>query len=106
MAQENYRLRPQGLNWIPCYICHQGGKDKAQPDVAAFVESREAGERVVAMYELFGLHAEIDFRPSEPNWIQVKVGACERHSPNLARLIELCSDNKIDPSKIVKSLNV
>ncbi len=45
-------------------------------NIAAFVTSKEEGEEVVRW---FGDGAYLDFRPSEPNWIQVKIGACEKH---------------------------
>ena len=105
MAEENYNPRPLGLNWLPCYVCGEGGKDGAQPDMAAFVDSQKAGERVVAIFQELGSQAKLDFRPSEPNWIQVKIGACERHRPNLVKLARLCSkDKKIDLAKIADSL--
>jgi hypothetical protein len=75
--------------------------------MAAFVVNKEAGERVVTMYSELGLHAKLDFRPYEPNWVQVKVGACDKHLPNLKKLTELCSkDNQIDADKIKQSLKV
>jgi hypothetical protein len=105
MAEENYHPRGIGSNWLPCYICNQGGKDKVQSDMSAFVSDKSAGERVVVMYEELGLYAKLDFRPSEPNWVQVKVGACNKHLPNLEKLTETCSkDNKISPFKIAQSL--
>ena len=73
--------------------------------MAAFVTDKEAGERVIALYEKWRLHAKLDFRPSEPNWVQVKVGACDKHLPNLEKLTRLCSeDGKINSAKIVQSL--
>lgn len=39
-------------------------------DCSGFVRSKADGERVV---RLFKGHAYLDYRPSEPNWIQVKV---------------------------------
>ena len=105
MTEEEYRPRGIGCNWLPCYICNQRGKDKVQSDMAAFVNDKEAGERVVVMYEELGLHAKLDFRPYEPMWVQIKVGACDKHLPNLEKLTETCSkDNKISPLKIAQSL--
>jgi hypothetical protein len=105
MAEENYSPRGIGSNRLPCYICNQGGKDKIQFDMSAFVSDKSAGEQVVAMYEELGLHAKLDFRPYEPKWVQVKVGACGKHLPNLEKLTKLCSeDKKINPAKIAQSL--
>ena len=107
MTEENYHPRGLGVNWHPCYICNQGGRTSVQTDMAAFVDNKEAGERIIAMYDRLGLHAVLDYRPTEPNWVQVKVGACKKHTSNLKKLSELCSDDyKINPAKIVKSLNV
>lgn len=39
-------------------------------DLAGYVKSREDGELIVDLFQ--GL-VKIDYRPSEPNWIQVKV---------------------------------
>jgi hypothetical protein len=105
MTEENYSPRGIGSNWLPCYICNQGGGDEVQSDMAAFVDSKSAGERVVAIYEELGLHATLDFRSHEPNWVQVKVGACDKHLSNLEKLTKLCSEDKtITPAKIVQSL--
>ncbi len=107
MAEEMYAPRGLGSNWLPCYICDQGGRSSVQTDMSAFVEDKESGEKVVEMFERFGLHAKLDFRESEPNYVQVKVGTCKKHTPNLKKLVDLCSaDRKIDPAKIVKSLIV
>jgi hypothetical protein len=48
-----------------------------------FVTSKEDGEAVTA---LFKTGARLDYRDYEPNWIQVKVGSCKEHYPNLERL--------------------
>jgi hypothetical protein len=75
--------------------------------MAAVVDSKLAGQKVIQMYLNFGLHAVLDYRENEPDHVQIKVGACKKHLPNLERLAQLCNeDNKIDPSKIVKSLNI
>ena len=51
--------------------------------MAAFVDSKEAGERIVKMFKT---GAFLDYRDYEPNWIQVKVGACFSQAPNLQAL--------------------
>lgn len=55
------------------------------PDVAGFVGSRESGERLVEHLEG---RAKLDFRPSEPNWVQVKLIVEEEHKPVLQRLCD------------------
>jgi hypothetical protein len=68
-----------GLDSTPgCFVC--GGKQGMYNNIAAFVITKAAGERVVAM---FHQGARLDYREHEPDWIQVKIGACNRHLPNL-----------------------
>ncbi len=70
-------------------IHYRGGYYSSQPDMASFVENQEAGKRVVELFETEGSKAFLDSRPSEPNRVQVKIGACKQHLPNLQRLREL-----------------
>ena len=70
-------------------IHYRGAYYSCQPDMASFVESQKAGQRVVELFNTEGSKAFLDFRPSEPKWVQVKVGACEQHLPRLQRLREL-----------------
>lgn len=59
----------------------EGGGEYFSPrgigyDLAGFVKSKEAGERIVAMFHLALSRPPktwLDYRPSEPKWIQVKV---------------------------------
>jgi hypothetical protein len=61
--------------------------DGVRPDLSGFVNSKADGELAVA---IFGGRAHLDFRPSEPKWIQVKVSA---DGDILDRLIELVEKN-------------
>lgn len=95
----NYSPRGLGLNWLPCFICGADGQPNehgstAQSDMAAFVRGKEGGEEVVALFESLGLNAKLDFRDYEPNRVQVKVGACATHLPNLMLLEHLTYPNK------------
>lgn len=79
---EWFKSRGIGNDNTPgCFIC--GGPDGLRNNIAAFVPSKESGERVVAM---FGAGARLDYREHEPNWIQVKVGACDAHRDQLEDL--------------------
>jgi len=60
-------------------------------NLSAFVETKEEGERAVAM---FTQGAKLDYRPQEPNWIQVKVGACDTHLENLVWLLDMIEESK------------
>jgi hypothetical protein len=66
---------------LTCFV--SGASLDLMPNVSGFVGSKEEGEKLVAM---FGGRARLDFRPSEPNWIQVKVGVIPEHMAALERL--------------------
>jgi hypothetical protein len=87
---EYFSSRGIGLDHTPgCFIC--GGGSGLYQNIAAFVQCREAGERVVAM---FRQGAYLDYREYEPDYLQVKVGACDAHASNLAKLSSLTIENK------------
>ncbi len=87
---EFFMSRGIGLDVTPgCFVC--GGKRKLYNNVSGFMRSKDAGERVVAMFEN---GAWLDYRENEPNWIQVKVGACDKHLDNLKRLHDLTKQEK------------
>lgn len=80
-----FRSRGVGMDHTPgCFVC--GGAPGFYSNIAAFVQCRAAGERVVAM---FTQGARLDYREFEPDRIQVKIGACEEHLPNLRVLDQL-----------------
>jgi hypothetical protein len=85
MAAFDFVSRGVGLDTTPgCFIC--GGGRAMRPNIAAFVASRQDGEAIV---RLFGQGAWLDYRDFEPNWIQVKVGACQIHLGALERLHQI-----------------
>lgn len=106
---EFFQSRGFGLEWnLLCFCC--GARDKEHrledPDqhgngllhnIAAFVQCKEAGERVVVM---FSRGARLDYRDSEPDRVQVKIGACGTHLSNLQRLHELTKDGVITSTSI------
>lgn len=83
--------RGQGSNWLPCMVCGPDAPDAKdlRSDMASFVSSREKGLLAVAWFADAGLYAHLDYRDFEPNWVQVKVGACPAHVPLIERLMEL-----------------
>jgi hypothetical protein len=86
---EQFSSRGIGQEWnLHCFVTGTPPKGDVdlKPNIAAFVESRQAGERVVAMFN--GL-ARLDYRPHEPNWIQVKVGVLPEHIDALRELDRL-----------------
>lgn len=88
---EFFRSRGVGLDTTRgCFVC--GGGKGLRNNIAAFVKCKEAGERVVAM---FSKGADLDYRTSEPDRVQVKIGACDMHLPNLKKLDELTREGVV-----------
>jgi hypothetical protein len=79
---EFFNPRGIGTDTTPgCFVC--GGASGLYANIAAFVQCREAGERVVQMFQQ---GARLDYRDYSPDRVQVKVGACKQHLPNLQSL--------------------
>jgi len=97
---EFFRSRGIGLDQTPgCFIC--GGDDGLNNNISAFVQCKAAGERVVAM---FTHGARLDYRESEPDRVQVKIGACDTHKAHLEKLCELTAqDGTITEAKVTSS---
>lgn len=86
-------------------------------DLAGFVESKEAGARIVAMFNQLvppnankekycfvtgGKPAWLDYRKDEPLWIQVKIGYSKEKETNIKALCILTEQtNTITPEMIV-----
>lgn len=82
---EFFRSRGIGLDLCPCFVCGTKYRDEENQyiynhNIAAYVQCKAAGERVVAM---FPQGARLDYREYEPDYVQVKVGACDKHLANL-----------------------
>ena len=113
----HFASRGIGLDTCPCcFVC---GAEKREENanhylhnISAFVRSKSDGEEVVGWFggitvgistgSLFKPVARLDIRESEPGYLQVKVGACSKHLPNLLRLHEATSKghNRIRQSDI------
>lgn len=89
---EKFSSRGIGSEWgLPCFASGQEfDRGDLNPNISGFVESKEAGENVVAMFNDL---AYLDFRPFEPNWVQVKVGTSEANVAALEKLHELVREN-------------
>jgi len=72
---EYFRSRGVGMDSTPgCFVC--GGEKGMRNNISGYVQCKEAGERIVNKFE----HgARLDYREYEPDYIQVKIGACQRH---------------------------
>lgn len=91
-------FNPRGIgsdNTPGCFVC--GGRTGLYSNIAAYVRCKDAGERVVAM---FGQGARLDYREHEPDYVQVKLGACSDHLSNLRALKKLTEDGIITPEII------
>lgn len=102
---EFFRSRGIGADRCVCFVC---GTDKRNKEgnnylqnIAAFVRCKEAGERVVAM---FSCGARLDYRDFEPDYVQVKIGACDEHLENLEKLNELVKDGVITSARVSEAL--
>jgi hypothetical protein len=71
-----------------CFIC--GREIKNWGNLSAYVKTHESGKRIA---EMFNKEVLIDFKESEPNSVQVKVGTCAEHIYHLILLNKLIKVN-------------
>jgi len=89
---EHLMFAPRGIgsdNCPCCFVCGEGGGLMA--NIAAFVKSKEEGEKIVSWFDG---RARLDWRPHEPDWIQIKVGTCKEHRRQLEELAKRTSRYK------------
>lgn len=99
---EFFGSRGIGLDVInKCFVCGTGLKDLYSPNIAAFVQHKDAGDRIVAM---FGGRARLDYRENYPDRIQLKVGTCKLHKPHLEALDNLVADGVLTADKIKEAI--
>lgn len=89
-----FGVRGIGLDICPgCFVCGSEKRNETSNhylnNIAAFVDSEAEGKMLVGWFDK---GAFLDFRLTEPNWIQVKIGCCDKHLPNLRHLEELTRD--------------
>ncbi|MBP9801450.1 MAG: hypothetical protein KBC83_02150 [Candidatus Moranbacteria bacterium] len=97
---EYFRSRGIGMETTPgCFVC--GGERALYHNIAAFVQTKEAGERVVGM---FAHGARLDYRSHEPDRVQVKIGACHGHLANLECLDRLVEGGVITTEIILSTI--
>lgn len=88
---EFFSSRGIGLDVTPgCFVC--GGTQGMRSNIAAFVRCKDSGKRVVEMFG--GKGARLDYREYEPDYVQVKVGACDAHVSCLENLHHITSEAK------------
>lgn len=92
----SFRTRGIGSEFGRCFKC-----DCAQglmSNISAFVDSKKNGEKVVKLFNSHGVY--LDYREFEPNWIQVKILACNKHLPDLQSLNKAIFEGVITPKII------
>ncbi|MFA5051074.1 MAG: hypothetical protein WC499_03095 [Patescibacteria group bacterium] len=103
---EFFHSRGIGLDNCNCFICgthdRTGKGHTVLHNIAAFVQCKVAGERIVAM---FSKGVRLDYREEEPDRVQVKIGACDKHLVNLQKLDGLAKDGIITVEKIQEAMN-
>ena len=99
----SFRSRGIGSDTCSCFVCGEPPPKVFFSNISAFVKTKEEGEEIKSW---FNGQAWLDYRPSEPNWIQLKIGACEKHLPNLEALDKIVSQyyviRKIDIEEVLK----
>lgn len=98
-----YIPRGIGLNWMSCFVC-DGEDISLKSSMAAFAENKESGEKMVELFKSSGFHAKLDYRDSEPNWVQVKIGACKEHQNMLENLYALTCQKRTITKDILNKL--
>jgi len=86
-VRPDIRPETEGDFWAPRGIGY---------DLSGFVKSKEAGARIIDMVRtIIGKDPKswLDYRPSEPKWIQVKIQASDDF--DLETLRDLCKDDGI-----------
>lgn len=94
-APQNYKTE--------CQIFLDKKEAEGYPDVSGFVKTKAAGERILAMvHEVLGTDkckTYLDFRPSEPTWIQFKF---HKDEFDIEKLDSLTRDSGIITKDIIK----
>lgn len=99
----SFKSRGIGLDVCPgCIIC--GGKSGMMDNIAAFVNSKSDGDKILPWFNKSFDCAYLDYREYEPNWIQVKVGACEKHTEALKLLDALTSTHGVIREHVVQQI--
>src|SRR5262245_18094001 len=78
-----WSARDIGSDHCPCVLCPESERT-LRSNVSGFVRSKSEGERLLGYLDG---KAFLDYRELEPNWIQLKIGACKEHEPVLERFL-------------------
>ncbi len=104
---EFFRSRGIGVDECTCFVCGINDRDgyghNYLHNIAAFVQCKVAGERIIA---LFQQGARLDYREHSPDRVQVKIGACDSHLTNLQKLDKLTQGGVISLGRIKEAMKV
>lgn len=98
---EYFHSRGIGTDRAPCFVCGLGDLNS---NIAAFVQCKDSGERIVGMFK--DERARLDYREFEPDRVQVKIGACAKHFSALEKLREITQDGCITVARIAEAREV
>lgn len=95
-----YKMNPRGLGTSSgkCFVC---GRQITHENFASFVPSIETGEAIMVLFKTIGCFAKLDYRESEPNWIQIKIVGCQAHNDCIKFLHEAVSRNEMINAAII-----
>ncbi len=101
-----FRSRGIGLDYCPgCIFCKNGSnKSRLMKNISGFVECKEDGEQIIKWVK-DDKGIILDFRENEPDWIQVKIGSCDKHENKLKKLHQLCMVNNMISPEIIQLAN-
>lgn len=107
VAAPKFKFRSRGLgnNWLPCFLCGHKPQQKCQNDTAFFVDAALVKSieldlaKPIHMHPVMDLFFEVGLlatlvtsRMAEGR-VQVKLGACGEHVPNLELITALTTAN-------------
>ena len=101
MESFKFKSRGEGIDFIDNCFCCEKKLGTPVDNISAFVESEEEGELIVEVF--FNGYARLDYRESEPNWIQVKFGTCAHCKPAMSELMRLTRDGTIYERDVILS---
>lgn len=86
-----FRSRGTGLDIVPCcFVCgtkeREPGANSYLNNISAYVDSKEDGEEILGWFKQ---GARLDYRERKPNYIQLKIGACNEHVKQLQHLHDI-----------------
>lgn len=100
---EYFHSRGIGLEFrLVCFCCGFDPEGTCLDNIAAFVQCKASGERIVNM---FNSRARLDYREHSPDRVQVKIGACKQHLPNLEKMHSLVGDGRITKDRIAQAIS-